>query len=113
MAASLCSESGVVPEFGKGVPIRPGDEPNRAATAAVPAIRPASRNELFAAEAERTSATVACPYVDAGFVDELRLHVSLRGWCRDSPGEGLEGLLKHGPSYEDDGPGMTLMYRPR
>jgi hypothetical protein len=41
------------------------------------------------------------------------LHVSLRGWCRDSPGEGLEGLLKHGPSYEDDGPGMTLMYRPR
>jgi hypothetical protein len=80
MTASFGSESGMVAELGEGISVRPGDEPNRATPAPVAAIRPASRNELFAAEAERTPTTVACPYLDAGFVDELRLHVSLR--CR-------------------------------
>ena len=113
MTASFCSESGMVPELGKGVSIGPGDEPNRAAPAAVAAIRSASRNEFFAAEAERTPTTVACPYLDSGFVDELRLHVSLRCSCTDSPGEGLEGMPRYRPSYEEDARGMTLMNRPR
>ena len=52
------------------IAVRIGDEVDRAALAAVAAIRTAARNELLAPEAESAATAVAGFDVDVDFVDE-------------------------------------------
>jgi hypothetical protein len=51
--------------------MRIGDRIHRTADAAVAAVGPAARNELFTAETERAAAAVSSFDVDVDFVDEL------------------------------------------
>jgi hypothetical protein len=54
----------------EGVAMGIGDEVDRSALAAVAAVGTAARNELLAAEADRTATAVSGLDVDVDFVDE-------------------------------------------
>ena len=70
VAAARRGKLGREAEVNEGVAVGIGDQIDRAALAAVAAIRPAARDELLAAEAERAAAAVSGRDVNVDFVDE-------------------------------------------
>ena len=68
--AALGRELRVEAEVDEGVAVGIRDEVDRAAGAAVAAVRPAARHELLATEAERAAPAVPGLHVDVGFVNE-------------------------------------------
>ena len=69
-AAALRGELGIEAEVDEGVAVGIRDQVDRAAGAAIAAIRAAARYELLAAEAERAAPAVPGLHVDVGFVNE-------------------------------------------
>src|SRR5690606_27671253 len=64
-------ETAGVAKIDQRVEVAVGDRVDRAAAAAVAAVRPAERNELLAAKRGRAVAAVPGRYLDACLVDEL------------------------------------------
>ena len=101
-------ELGVEAEVDEGVEVRAGDEVDRAAVAAVAAVRAAARDELLAAEAHAAAAAVARRDVDVDFVDEHGGGSQKRSASLCAP----DATAKWPDSSGDYSSGRTLMMRP-
>src|SRR5690606_29578485 len=92
VAAALGGVLGIEPEMYEGVAVRIRDEVNRAAVAAVAAVRPSARDELLAAEAHAAAAAGAGLDLDVGFVNEHKCRTRRARRTRSQSRRPLERL---------------------
>jgi hypothetical protein len=72
---------GMKPEINEGVLAGSRDDEDRAAAAAVAAIRPAARDVLLATEAQASLATIPGGNVNVDLVDEHEISIRLAAGC--------------------------------